>query len=53
MPLALSTWVLFIFLMQSVNGTQFMNTNFLFASVSVAAILLNDIFPLTIIYASL
>ena len=39
--------------MQSENGTQFMNTTFLVASVTVAAILLNDIFPLTSIYASL
>ena len=48
--------VLFILLMQSVNGAQFLNITFLlalFASTLAAAVLLTDIFPLTSIYASL
>ena len=56
MPLALSTWVLFILFMQSVNGAQFLNIAFLFvllAAAPSAAVLLTVIFPLTSIYASL
>ena len=48
--LALSTWVLFILLMQQVNGAQFLNITFLsvlFASASATAVLLTDIFFLT------
>ena len=55
MPLALSTWVLFILFMQSVNGAQFLNIAFLFVLVAAApsaAVLLTVIFPLTSIYAS-
>ena len=55
MPLALSTWVLFILFMQSVNGAQFLNIAFLFvllAAAPSAAVLLTVIFPLTSIYAS-
>ena len=54
--LALSIWVLFILLMQSVDGAQFLNITFLlvlFASASAAAVLLTDTFPLASIYASL
>ena len=53
---ALSIWVLFILLMQLVNGAQFLNITFLlilFAAAPLAAVLLNDMFPLTSIYASL
>ena len=53
---ALSMWVLFVFLMQLVNGIQFLNITFLpvlFAEVPAAALLLTVIFPLTSIYASL
>ena len=49
MPLALSTWVLFILLMQSVNGPQFLNITFLlvfFAATPSAAALLTDIYIL-------
>ena len=54
--LALSTWVLLILLMQSVNGAQLLNITFLpvlFAPVPAPAVLLTDISPLTSIYASL
>ena len=37
MPLALSTCVLFILLMQSVNGAQFLNTTFLLLLFSFAS----------------
>ena len=53
---ALSIWVLFILLMQLVNGAQFLNITFLFvlfAAAPSAAVLLTVIFPLTSIYASL
>ena len=53
---ALSMWVLFILLMQLVNGAQFLIITFLlvlFAVAPSAAVLLTDIFPLTSIYASL
>ena len=53
---ALSIWVLFILLMQLVNGAQFLIITFLlvlFAVAPSAAVLLTDIFPLTSIYASL
>ena len=46
---ALFIWVLFILLMQLVNGAQILNINFLlvlFASLPVA-VLLTVIFPLT------
>ena len=51
---ALSIWVLFILLMQLVNGAQFLNITFLFLLFSAAAVsvLLTDIFPLTSIYTS-
>ena len=42
--------------MQLLNGAQFLKITFLaalFAAASSAAVLLTDIFPLTIIYASL
>ena len=42
--------------MQSVNGAQFLNITLLsvlFASASASSVLLTDIFPLTIKYASL
>ena len=54
--LALSTSVLFMSFIQSLNATQFLNITFLFvllASAPAAAVLLNYIFPLTSIYASL
>ena len=54
--LALSNWVLFILLMQSVNEAQFLNITFLLVlcpSASAAAVLLTNIFPLTSIYTSL
>ena len=50
------TFLLFISLMQSVNGAQFINNSFLlilFESASPAAVLLTVIFSLTSIYASL
>ena len=53
---ALSIWVLFILLMQLVNGAQFLNITFLlvlFAAAPSTAVLLTAIFPLTSIYASL
>ena len=62
MPLALSTCVLLISLMQLVNGTQFLNITFLLvlfaasaaaAAAAAAAVLLTLIVPLTRIYASL
>ena len=56
MLIALSTWVLFILLMQSVNGAQFLNITFLlvlFAAAPSAAVLLTIIFPLKSTYASL
>ena len=56
MPLALSTCLLLISLMQLINGVQFLNITFLlvlFASAPVAAVLLTLIVPLTRIYASL
>ena len=52
---ALSIWVLFILLMQLVNGAQFLNITFLlllFAAAPAAA-LLTVIFPLASIYESL
>ena len=55
MSLALSTGVLFISLMQLINGAQFLNITFLlilFASASAAAVLLIPIVPLTKMYAS-
>ena len=54
--IALPTRVLFILLMQSVNGAQFLDIAFLsvlFGAASSAAVLLTTIFPLTSIYASL
>ena len=48
MPLALSTCVLSISLMQIVNGAQFFNSTFLlvlFAAAGVAAVLLTVIVP--------
>ena len=56
MSLALSACVLFISLMQSVNGVRFLNISFifvLFASASVSVVFATDITPLTSIYASL
>ena len=52
---ASSIWVLFILLIQLVNGAQFLNITFLFLLVGAAAVpvLLTDIFPLRSIYASL
>ena len=54
---ALSIWVLFILLMQLVNGAQFLNITFLLvlfaAAAPSAAVLLTVIFPLTSIYESL
>ena len=52
---ALSIWVLFIFLIQLVNGAQFLNITYLFLLFATAApaVLLTDIFLLTSIYASL
>ena len=47
---ALSIWVLFILLMQLVNGAQFLNITFLlvlFAAAPTSAVLLTYIFPLT------
>ena len=52
---ALSIWVLFILLMQLVNGAQLLNITFLaalFAATPSAAVLLIVIFPLASIYAS-
>ena len=52
----LSIWVLFILLMQLVNGVQFLNATFLlvlFAAAPATAVLLTVIFLLTSIYASL
>ena len=56
MFLAFSTFVLFISLMQLMNGAEFFNITLLlalFASASAAAALLTAIVPLTRIYASL
>ena len=56
MSLALSICVLFISLMQSVNGAQFLNTNFLwllFEFTAGGGAGANVIVPLTGIYASL
>ena len=56
MYLAISTCVLFISLMQSVNGAQFVNVTFLlvlFAAAPSAEVSSTDLFPLTSIYASL
>ena len=53
---ALSIWVLFILLMQLVNGAQVLNITFLFvlfASAPASGVLVSDIFPLTSIYPSL
>ena len=50
MCFALSTCVLFISLIQSVNGAQFLNITFLLLSPAPPA---TDIVPLTSIYASL
>ena len=50
MPLALSTCIMFISLMQSVNGTDHSNITFLlplFATVAVAVVFETDIVPLT------
>ena len=52
----LSIWVLFILLMQLVNGAQFLNITcllVLFTAAPSAAVLLAYIFPLTSTYASL
>ena len=52
----LSIWVLFILLMELVNGEQFLNITFLivlFTAAPSAAVLLAYIFPLTSTYASL
>ena len=56
MYLALSISLLFILLMQLVNGAQFLNITFLltlFAAAPPAAVLLTVIFPLISTYASL
>ena len=56
MSLALSTCVLFISLIQLVNGAQFLNTTFLlvlFSSGPATAVLLTAIVPLTRPYTSL
>ena len=56
MYLALSIRVLFILLMQLVNGAQFLNNTFLlvlFTAAPAPAVLLTHIFPLTSIYAFL
>ena len=56
MSLALSTCVLFISLIQSVNEARFSNTTFLllfFPPVPLAAVFATDIVPRTNIYASL
>ena len=55
MYLALSFCVLFISLMQSVNGAQVLNTAFLpsLSAGASAATCLIDILPLTNMYASL
>ena len=56
MYLALSICVLFILLMQLVNGAQFLNITFLLvllAATPAAAVLSTVIFRLTRIYASL
>ena len=53
---ALSICVLFILVIQLINGAQFLNINFLlvlFTAEAAAAVLLTEIFPLTSIYASL
>ena len=53
---ASSIYVLFILLMQLVNGAQFLNITFLMvllAAAPSAAVLLTVIFPLTSIYATL
>ena len=54
MFLALFTRALFILLMQSVNGAQFLNITFLFVSFGVTAVSLFGIVivPLTCMYAS-
>ena len=54
MYFALSIWVLFILLMQLVNGAQFLNITFLlviFAAAPSSAVSLTVIFPVTSIYA--
>ena len=54
MPLALSTCIMFISLMQSVNGTDYSNITFLlplFATVAVAVVFETDIVPLTSMHA--
>ena len=51
---ALSIWVLFILVIQLVNGAQFLNITFfavLFAATLSVAVFLTVIFPLTSIYA--
>ena len=56
MYLALSISLLLILLMQSVNGTQFLNTtslSVLFASAPATVVFSTDIVHLTSIYASL
>ena len=56
MSLALSTCVLFILLMQSVNRPQLKKKPFifaLFASASAAGVFMTNIFPLVSMYASL
>ena len=50
---ALSIWVLFILLMQLVNGAQFLNITCLPILFAAAAVSLTIIFPLTGIYTSL
>ena len=53
MSLSLSSCVLFIFLKQSVNGEQFLNSIFLLPFPPAAANAASVIVPLAIIYASL
>ena len=52
---ALSMWVLFILVMELVNGVQFLNITFLlilFAAAPAPVLLLTVIFPLAIVYGS-
>ena len=53
--LALSICMLFISLMHLINGTQFLNSTFIFLLFGAASVpvLLTVIVPLTIMYASL
>ena len=51
-----SSILIFILLIQLVNGSQFLNITFLlvlFAAAPITAVLLTVLFPLTSIYASL